>query len=49
MAKEPKLQDGEGTPEELMVIDKEFNQDAPTKEEDEDLTKEFGDGGESAA
>jgi hypothetical protein len=49
MSKDPKLHDGESTPEELMEIHKGVDQDAPTKEEGEDLTKEFGDQDESAA
>jgi hypothetical protein len=49
MANEPKLQDGESTPEELIEIHKGVDQDARTKEEAENLTKEFGDEDESAA
>ena len=49
MSKDPKPHDGESTPVELMEIRKGVDQDAPTKEEAEDLTKEFGDEDESAA
>jgi hypothetical protein len=49
MAKEPKPRDGESTPEELMEIHKGEDQDIATKEEAEDLTKEFGDEDEPAA
>jgi hypothetical protein len=49
MGKDQKSHDGESTPEELMEIHKGADQDAPTKEEAEDLTKEFGDEDESAA
>lgn len=51
MARDPKLHDGESTPEELMEIHKGVDQDTPLTEteEAEDITKEFGDDEESAA
>ena len=42
MSRDPKFRDGESTPEEIMEIPEGIDQ-MPTKEEAEDLNKEFGD------
>ncbi len=49
MADDPKPGDGESTPDELLEIHKGVDQDIPTKEEADELTKEFGDEGDTAA
>ncbi len=49
MTDDPKVRDGQSTPEELMEIHKGVDQDTPTKEEAEELEKEFGDKDEESA
>jgi hypothetical protein len=49
MARDPKMHDGESTPEELMEIQKGTDKESPTKEENEEIHKEFGDEDEPAA
>ncbi len=49
LPRDPKLHDGESTIDELAEIHNGVDQDIPTKEEAEELTKEFGDEDESAA
>jgi hypothetical protein len=49
MPRDPKLHDGESTPEELMEIHKGVDHELPTKQEEEDIHKEFGDEDEPAA
>ena len=43
MPKNPKMQDGQSTAEELIEIDKGVEPEPPSKEEVDELTKELGD------
>jgi len=49
MPRDPKMQDGESTTDELIDIHEGIDHDPPTKEEAEEKNKEFGDDKASAA